>query len=71
VTTEERTFLHDISSPLTTVMLNLGNALSVLEENNSDDLATCKVLIEKCLHQTKRATDLITARRARLEGEGK
>jgi hypothetical protein len=66
VANPERTFLHDISSPLTTLELNLGNVISILEERNPSDIDECLKLAKSCLTQLQRAGEMIHARRAVL-----
>ena len=59
----ERAFLHDISSPLTTVQLNLENIVAVLEEGKPEEQADCVRMLNSCLSQVRRAAEMIRARR--------
>ncbi len=68
---DERKFLHDISSPLTSVILNLENIVDMLQEKNPEDLETCLKMMNNCIHQTKRASEMIKERREIVKGSGK
>ena len=68
---EERKFLHDISSPITSLQLDIENALAILEENPStDDISDCRGLLKNSLSQVKKTVTLIRARRDILIREG-
>lgn len=60
---EERKFLHDISSPLTCVVLNVENVLALLDENNLENMDECKQMLRSCLTQIGRSTEMIRIRR--------
>jgi hypothetical protein len=59
----ERKFLHDISSPLSTLQLNLELVISVLGEEPVSDLPMCRTKLAKCMEQTQRIVELIRSRR--------
>ncbi|MGE3263509.1 MAG: hypothetical protein AB7K68_17150 [Bacteriovoracia bacterium] len=63
---EERKFLHDIASPLTTIQLNLDNAIMMLEDKKPEEQAEALQLLQRCLEQTKRAGLMVQARRQLL-----
>jgi hypothetical protein len=63
---EERTFLHDISSPLTIVQLNVENALTLLKDGKPEDLDECANILASCMTQATRATNMIRLRREHL-----
>jgi hypothetical protein len=63
---QERTFLHDISSPLTSIQLNVESAISVLEEGTPESMLECLNILRPCLEQANRAADMIRARRNEL-----
>jgi nitrogen fixation/metabolism regulation signal transduction histidine kinase len=62
----ERTFLHDISSPLTTAQLNVENVVSILEERKIEDIQQCLKMLTSCMNQLKRASTMISNRRESL-----
>jgi hypothetical protein len=62
----ERSFLHDISSPLTTTQLNLGNLASILGDRKPEDIDECLKLVETCMAQVKRVTEMVRLRREEL-----
>ena len=67
----ERSFLHELSSPLTTVILNLDNALTLLGEGPGNSEAAI-ALLRRCAEQSQRAAELLQARRKQLaDAEGK
>ena len=70
---EERTFIHDMASPLTSLQLNLENVIMVLEDGKPEDLATAKTITQSCMKQIKKMTDLMQQRRTVLiqEAESK
>jgi len=68
---DERSFLHDISSPFTSALLNLENAAALLEERKPENIEECLSLVKKSLAQVKRAAGMITARRESLINGGK
>jgi hypothetical protein len=68
---EERKFLHDIASPLTTVQLNLDSVLMLLEDNKPEELPEAITLLQRCLDQAKRASTMIQARREYLISQEK
>lgn len=63
---QERTFLHDISSPLTSIQLNVENAICVLEDGTPTSAAECLEILRACLIQTGRVAGMIRARREEL-----
>ena len=63
---QERVFLHDISSPLTSIHLNVENAICVLEDAKPESVADCLKLLQSCLVQTGRVAEMIRARREEL-----
>jgi C4-dicarboxylate-specific signal transduction histidine kinase len=60
---EERKFLHEISSPLTTIQLNLDSALMILEDQKPEEFANALLLLKRCLDQSKRAGAMVRERR--------
>lgn len=64
---KEREFLHDIASPLTTLQLNIENALAMIEEKNSGP--DCVQMLNSCLEQLNKAHNLIRTRRDLLIAE--
>ena len=62
----ERTFLHDISSPLTTVQLNMENVIDMLEDRKPEEIDECIKMLNSCLAQVKRATEMVRVRRETL-----
>jgi hypothetical protein len=69
----ERTFLHDIASPVTSVLLNLENIMSILQDRKPEEIDECIKMAGSCVTQLKRAVDMIRDRREILikESEGK
>lgn len=61
----ERSFLHELSSPLTSVILNLENALTLLAESPGEPAAAID-LLKRCAEQSQRAAELIQERRREL-----
>jgi hypothetical protein len=59
----ERKFLHDLSSPLTAIQLNLENALEMLKEGAPDGQRGCAEMISSSLGQMEKAMELMRARR--------
>ncbi|MDR3559293.1 MAG: hypothetical protein P4L58_02740 [Candidatus Pacebacteria bacterium] len=59
----ERKFLHDISSPFTTLQLNIENVILILEEGKPEEIAECVTMLNSSIAQIKRATEMIRARR--------
>lgn len=68
---DERKFLHDIASPLTTVQLNLDNAMMILEDKKPEELPQAMELLQRCLDQARRAGSMIEARRQVLIAQEK
>ncbi|MGZ3651046.1 MAG: hypothetical protein ACXVB9_08205 [Bdellovibrionota bacterium] len=70
---EERKFLHDLASPLTSLQLNLENVMTLLEDGEAADFAGVKTMVESGLKQIKKMTMLVGNRREVLikETEGK
>ena len=75
---EERKFLHDLASPLTTIQLNLENALTLLKENCAGHespaapaLSNAVAMIESALTQSERVRHIISGRRDNLVAKGK
>ncbi|MGZ3696380.1 MAG: hypothetical protein ACXVBE_04810 [Bdellovibrionota bacterium] len=62
----ERTFLHDVSSPLTSVLLNLENVIAMLEDRKPEEIDECIKMLNSCLTQVKRSAEMVGARRAIL-----
>lgn len=62
----ERTFLHDISTPLTTAQFKLEAALEILREGKVEEIPECAKMIEAVLMQVKRAGAMIAQRREEL-----
>ena len=60
---KERIFLHDISSPLTAIHLNIGSAVSLLEESGNADKEECLRILKNSLEQAKKLAQMIAARR--------
>lgn len=61
---EEKKFLHAISSPITSLHLNLENAIGLLEDaGGGERVVTCLALLRKSLEQVKKSTTLIRERR--------
>lgn len=60
---DERKFLHDIASPLTTIQLNLDNAILMIEDGKPEELPESLQLLKRCLDQTRRASAMLQARR--------
>jgi len=56
---QEKKFLHDIASPLTTIHLNLENVIYLLEEKKVEGILDCIRILNSCVVQTKRAMDLV------------
>lgn len=67
---EERKFLHDISTPLTVLQLNLENALILLQESGAGGSDQSLDLLRKCLEQVKKSSVLVRERRELLQKEG-
>lgn len=69
---EERKFLHDISSPITSLLLDLENAQQLLTAPVliPNDLKDCRELINNCLEQVTRSIELIRTRREILINSG-
>lgn len=68
---DEMKFLHDIASPLTSVLLNLENVAGILAEKKPEDIDACLKMIQKCLTQTKKSTDLLSSRRTAVMEKAK
>lgn len=68
---EERKFLHDISSPLTTLQLSLANILTLIEEDPAGHRELLLEMLRKATEQTKRAGTMVQERRRTLTGDGK
>jgi hypothetical protein len=66
---EERKFLHDISSPITSIQLNLENAAILLAEGTPNSFAECSKMLKACLGQARRTTEMIRERREALTKE--
>lgn len=64
----ERRFLHDLASPLTTVILNLDNALALLTESPEQTAAAID-LLRRCAEQSQRAAELIQERRRHIAAQ--
>ena len=62
----ERSFLHDISSPLTSVQLNIESVIMLIEEAKPEDVKNCLRMLNTCLVQLKRASDMVRNRRDSL-----
>lgn len=60
---DERKFLHDIASPLTTVQLNLESVVMILEDKKPEELPQALELLRRCVEQTRRAGTMVQARR--------
>lgn len=60
---EERKFLHDISSPITTMQLNLENAMALLEDKKPEDLEQALKMLGSCVSQILRVAAMVQARR--------
>jgi nitrogen fixation/metabolism regulation signal transduction histidine kinase len=67
----ERTFLHDISSPLTGLQLSLESVQMILADKKLEDLEECQRLVAVCMEQVARTVEMVKARRNGLEKEGK
>jgi hypothetical protein len=66
----ERSFLHDISSPLTTIQLNLDQVISLLKERPSDHQELCLPKLEQCMKNVNKITDSLRKRRQAIaDGE--
>ena len=51
---EERKFLHDITSPITTIQLTLENLASTLEEQKNAALTQHMTMVQSCLRNTSK-----------------
>lgn len=60
---DEMKFLHDIASPLTSILLNLESVCGILADKKVEDIDTCIKMIQKCLAQTKKSSEMLTQRR--------
>jgi hypothetical protein len=60
---EERKFLHDLASPLTSLQLNLDNVVMTLEDGKAENIAEAKAMVEGCIKQIQKMTDLVRSRR--------
>lgn len=65
----ERTFLHDISSPLTSILLNMENVIMMLEDRKPEEIDECIAMLNSCLLQVRRSTELVRERREVLMKE--
>lgn len=68
---QERAFLHDISSPVTTIQLNVENAICILEDGNRGSVDDCLKILRASLAQTARVSSMIRDRRTELQKEAK
>lgn len=68
---QERTFLHDISSPVTALRLNLENVIAILQENKNEQTAECLSMLDSSMRQVDKVVQLISTRKALLVGESK
>jgi hypothetical protein len=59
----ERSFLHDIASPVTSVLLNLENIVAILQDNKPEEIEECIKMANSCVTQLKRTTEMIRERR--------
>ncbi|HEY8280699.1 MAG TPA: hypothetical protein VIH99_13805 [Bdellovibrionota bacterium] len=62
----DRRFLHDISSPLTTVHLNVENAVILLREGKPGEIKDCLEILQVAVTQLKRITGMIKEKREEL-----
>ena len=62
----DRNFLHDISSPLTTVQLNVENVIMMLEDRKPEEIDECIKMLQACVTQVKRATVMVREKREEL-----
>lgn len=64
----ERKFLHDISTPLTSLQMDLENAISILEEGKEPEgMAISMGLLRKCMTQVKKSVLLVQQRREEVQ----
>jgi hypothetical protein len=67
----EKAFLHDISSPLTSIQLNVENSLYLLEEGGVANMEECLKVLKACLAQTTKLSEMVRKRRGEIIGENK
>jgi signal transduction histidine kinase len=68
---DERKFLHDLSSPITVLKMNLENLQQILPEWKTEEGKQCVQFLEIIERQTVKLTELIRDRRGILIGEKK
>ena len=66
---EERKFIHDLASPLSSLQLDLENVAAVLEDAKPDDIELAKKMAATCLKQVQKMAELLRQRRATLMQE--
>ena len=64
---DERKFLHDLSSPMAAIQLNVESVLMLLEERNPEDLETCIKFLKSTATQVSRVSEMISVRREELK----
>jgi len=67
----ERTFLHDVASPLTTLQLNLESTMLILEDTGATPDNDAVKMIQACLNQVRTLSDKVRERREILINEDK
>ena len=68
-TSEERKFLHDVSSPLTTLLLSLETAAEMLEQEGLAPDSRPVALVKKALGKINDISNMIRERREYIKKE--
>jgi hypothetical protein len=66
---QEKTFLHDVASPLTTLQLNLESTMMILEDAGVKPEDEAIKMMKVCLIQVRKISEKICARREILLNE--
>lgn len=67
----EKTLLHDISSPLTSIQLNVENALYLLSEGGLTNKEECVRMLKACLAQAGKISEMVRKRKLEFGEESK
>ena len=63
MSSDQRIFLHDVSSPLTSLQLNLENAIMMLEDKKPEEIDECLKILNSCMGQVRRIVTMVRDRR--------